>query len=507
MPDLVIANVLAALPTGAPGFERPRPRHDIEITGGRITAIRPATGIVPEREDAIDGSRLFAVPGFVNGHHHSHENFQKGRFEGLPLELWMNLVRPMKPVPVSPEEVYLRTMIGAIQALRSGTTTIVDDMNAPGLDRRLIDAAFRAYDDIGIRAYLGMTMFDKPFYRGVPFVDETFPPDLLAELDAMPIVPAEAFISLATELARERHPSSNRVAYIAAPSAPQRCTEGFLRSVRRLADRHELPVIIHVHETRLQVVTGEIMFGSSMIAYLNRIGFLAPRTSIIHGVWVTPDDLDLIAASGASIQHNPNSNLKLGSGLAPLREMLRRGVNVSLGTDGCGSIESTDMLRVMANAALLQTLREGHHEDWITAEEAFTAATRGGAVALGRDDLGVLAVGAKADIALYDTRSIALTPLNRPLQQLVYAETGQGLAHLIVDGEFVMRDGRLTRVDEAALIERIHAAAEALDPAIRAAEETVGRIRAPYEAIYRRCSSCAISGTIFPTKLKCSGWG
>jgi guanine deaminase len=335
----------------------------------------------------------------------------------------------------------------------------------------------------------------------VPFVDETFPADLLAELDAMPIVPSSAFLSLAEELARQRHPSANRVAYIAAPSAPQRCTEGFLRSVRALADKHDLPVIIHVHETRLQVVTGEVMFGSSMIAYLDRIGVLAPKTSIIHGVWVTPHDLDRIAASGASIQHNPNSNLKLGSGLAPLREMLRRGVNVSLGTDGCGSIESTDMLRVMANTALVHTLRDGHHEDWITAEEAFIAATQGGAVALGRDDLGTLTVGAKADIALYDTRSIALTPLNRPVQQLVHAETGQGLAHLIVDGEVVIGDGRLTRVDEAALIERIHAAAETLEPAIHAAERTVGRIRAPYEAIFSQCGDHAIPGDVLPTRV------
>ena len=499
MADLLLANVLAHLPGATPGLDRPRARHDIEIAGDRIAAIRPATGAVPEGAGVIDGTRLFAVPGMVNGHYHSHENFQKGRYDGLPLELWMNLVRPMRPVPVTPEEVYLRTMIGAIQALRSGTTTIVDDMNLPGLDRSLLDAAYRAYEDIGIRAYLGMTMFDRPFFRGVPFVDETFPPDLLAELDALPVVPAEAILALAEDLAQARHPSSNRVAYIAAPSAPQRCTEGFLRAVRALADRHDLPVIIHVQETRLQVVTGQILYGSSMFAYLHRIGFLAPKTSIIHGVWAEPGDLDLIAASGASIQHNPNSNLKLGSGLAPLREMLRRGINVSLGTDGCGSIEATDMLRVLANTALLQTLREGDHADWITADEAFSAATRGGAVALGRSDLGELRVGAKADIALYNTHSIALTPLNRPLQQMVFSETGLGLAHLIVDGTPVMRDGRLTQIDEDDIIARIHAAAEALDPAIRQAEASVGRIRGPYEAIYRRCCELPVPDETLPT--------
>jgi 5-methylthioadenosine/S-adenosylhomocysteine deaminase len=306
---------------------------------------------------------------------------------------------------------------------------------------------------------------------------------------------------MAEGLAKTRHPSANRVAYIAAPSAPQRCTEGFLQSVRALADRHDLPVIIHVQETRLQVVTGQAFFGSTMIDYLHRIGFLAPKTSIIHGVWVTADDLDLIAAAGASIQHNPNSNLKLGSGLAPLREMLRRGINVSLGTDGCGSIDSVDMLRVLSNAALLQKLRDDAHEDWVNAEEAFAAATRGGAVALGRDDLGEIKVGAKADIALYDTHSIAMTPLNNPIRQLTYSETGHGLAQLIIDGRVVLRDGRLTQIEEGNVIDRIHAAAEALEPAISAAEETVARIRTPYEAIYRRCCDTPIPQAIMSAKL------
>src|SRR5690606_36544192 len=295
---------------------------------------------------------------------------------------------------------------------------------------------------------VGMTLFDRPCFRGVPFVEDHVPRDLLEELDGVKSAPAEEILAFAETLAVARHPSRNRVAYICAPSAPQRCTEDFLRRVRDLADRHDLPVIIHVQETRLQVITGYQFYGSTMIEYLDRIGFLKPKTSIIHGVWVTPRELEIIAASGASVQHNPNSNLKLGSGLMPMREMLRRGINVSLGTDGCGSIESVDMLRVLANAALLQKLWAEHHDEWVNSAEAFRAATVGGATALGRDDLGRIAVGATADIALYDTRTIAFTPLNNPVQQLVYSETGQGLAHLIVDGRLVMENGVLTQIDE-----------------------------------------------------------
>lgn len=503
MTDLRLSGVLAKLPDGAAA---PCRRVDIDIVGDRISAVVPAGTAEGAATRVLDGARHLAVPGFVNGHHHSHENFQKGRFESLPLELWMNLVRPMTPVPVTPEQVYLRTMVGAIEALRSGTTTIVDDLNvSPQLDPAHVEAAFRAYEDAGLRAHVGITLFDRPFFRGVPYVEDHFPPELLAELEGVRPTPADEVLDFAEHLAATRHHRDHRVAYVAAPSAPQRCTEGFLRRVRDMADRHAVPVIIHVQETRMQVVTGFEFYGSTMIAYLSRIGFLKPATSIIHGVWVSPDELDLIAASGASVQHNPNSNLKLGSGLMPMREMLKRGINVSLGTDGCGSIESVDMLRVLANTGLLHSLHDADHRTWVTSAEAFRAATEGGADALGRPELGRIAPGAKADIALYDTRSIAFAPLNAPLRQLALAETGRALTHLIVDGRIVVEDGRLTRIDEAALIERIQAAARELAPAIEAAEASVDRIRGPYEEIYARCCLAPIPEATIPARIPRGG--
>ena len=131
------------------------------------------------------------TPGLINSHHHSHEHYHKGRYDRVPLELWMNYVRPLTPIPVTPRHVYLRTLIGAIQALRSGTTTIVDDLNvSPQLDPVIVNAAFQAYRDIGIRAMVGLTLFDKPFYRALPFVDEEFPKDLLASLDQVKTTPA-----------------------------------------------------------------------------------------------------------------------------------------------------------------------------------------------------------------------------------------------------------------------------------------------------------------------------
>jgi len=474
---------------------------DIVIAGSRIRSIAPSGEREPEGE-AIDAHNRLVVPGMINGHHHSHENFHKGRYDNLPLELWMNFVRPLQPLPVTPRQVYLRTMVGAIEALRTGATTLVDDLNvSPRLDPELVAAAYQAYEDIGIRAYVGITLFDKPFFRGVPFVEEELPADLLAELDGTPSTPAEEILAFARKLAVDHHPDHHRVAYIAAPSAPQRCTEGFLKAVRVLADELRVPVMIHVQETRMQVITGYEFYGSTMIEYLDRIGFLKADTSVIHGVWVTPAELDILSRRGVTVQHNPSSNFKLGSGLMPMREMLDAGINVALGSDGCGSIEGVDMLRVLYNTAQAQKLRGDDHRRWIGAKDAWQAATQGGAKGLGRDDLGVLAEGMKADLVIYRLDDIAFTPLNNPVHQLVYAQTGRGIDGVIVDGRRVMIDGRLTQVDEVSIVAEINEAHAELEPYIRLSEESVGRLGDAYQRIHDRCRAHPLAPDTYPARL------
>lgn len=461
---------------------------DIVVAGDRIAAVR-RTGEQPPEGEVIRAQERLAVAGLINGHHHSHEHYHKGRHENLPLELWMNSVRPLDPIPLTARQVYLRTLIGAIEALRSGTTTIVDDLNvSPVLIPEHVEAAFRAYEDIGIRALVGITLFDQPFFRGLPYVDEEIPAELLRELDSKPKSDPQATLDFARHLAQTRHPRSNRVGYIAAPSAPQRCTEPFLRAVRAMADDYDLPVIMHVQETRLQVVTGRIMYGTTMVEYLGRVGFLKPKTSLIHCVWLNPREIDVIARSGATVQHNPVSNLKLGSGIAPVRAMLDAGVNVSLGTDGCGSIESASMLRVVSAAALVNKLRDDDSSRWIGAKEAWRAATVGGAQALGLGDtLGAIEPGRKADLGLYRLDSIPFVPLNNPLGQLVYAESGANLDLVMVDGKIVLRDGRLAGIDESAILAEIAEEHARLLPLIEDSERKVARINDAYRRIYARC--------------------
>jgi 5-methylthioadenosine/S-adenosylhomocysteine deaminase len=474
---------------------------DIVIDGRMIAEIRPH-GVGQADGEVIDMSRRLVAPGLINGHHHSHEGYYKGRKDNLPLELWMNYVRPLRPIDLSPHGVYLRTMIGAIEAVKSGTTTICDDLNAsPRLIPEHVEAAFQAYDDIGIRANVGITLFDKPFFRALPFVDEEFPPELLAELDAVPVSSPDTLLRFVTDLARTRHPQSSRVAYMATPSAPQRCTEGFLLQVRKLADDFDLPLMIHVQETRMQIVTGQLWYGSTMVEYLHRLGFLKPKTQIIHGVWLNPREIGLLAQTGASVQYNPSSNLKLGSGIAPLRALLDAGVNVSMGTDGCGSIDSVDMQNALCDGALIQKLR-GDYPTWTGAKEALHAATLGGARALGREtELGALEPGRIADLVAYRLDGIALTPLNDAVNQLVYGATKADVDLVMIDGQVVQRHGRLTRVDEDALIAEIQDAHARIAPALAASEQDVARLSAPYEKIYQRCRHMPIPAETYPARL------
>jgi guanine deaminase len=474
---------------------------DIVVEGRLIREIRPHRAAEPEG-DVVPAQGLLVTAGLINGHHHSHEGFYKGRKDNLPLELWMNYVRPLRPLELTPRDVYLRTMIGAIEAVKSGTTTISDDINqSPRVRPDHVEQVFQAYEDIGIRANVGITLFDRPFFRAVPFVEEEFPKDLLARLDANKMYSADELLAFVTNLARTKHPKENRVGYIATPSAPQRCTEEFLLKVRRMADDHDLPLMIHVQETRMQVVTGQLWYGSTMIEYLDRIGFMKPKTAFIHGIWLNPREIEILARTGVSIQHNPTSNLKVGSGLAPIRALLDAGVNVSMGTDGCGSIEGTDMQNALYLAALLQKLR-GDHTTWVGAAEAFHAATMGGAKALGRaKELGAVEAGRIADLVGYRLDGISFTPLNNPVNQLVYSAGRNEVDLVMVDGEVIEQGGKLTRIDEDAIIDEIHAAHERIEPMLTASEADVEELVVPYERIYRRCQCMDIAKDTYPARF------
>lgn len=470
-----------------------REASEILIRDDQIAAVVPS-GSIAQADFVIDAAGLIAAPGLINGHLHSWDHFIKGRVENLPMEVLMAHLRPAKPVRLSDRQVYVRTMLGAIESLRTGATTIVDDMSlGQSFERDHVDAALQAYEDVGIRAYLGFSMIDKPVVDSWPYVDQAFVPETLAALRALPRPAADRLLDLVRDLAVLRHPRTSRVGPIVAPSAPQRCTDEFLRACRRLADECNLPVIIHVLETRLQVVTAQVFWARSMVEHLAALGFLQPNTSLIHAVWLTSKDRELIAASGASVQFNPWSNGVIGSGIADFRSCRDVGINVSMGSDGCGVTFNCSMLNALKLGASLSRVRDPEYSRWPSAAELWEAATMGGAAALGRGhDLGRIAPGLKADIVLYRLDSASLCPLNDPVRQLVHSEAGAGIHTVLVDGQPVIEAGQFVRINEAKLIEEFRATHAELEDSIMGSEEASRELLDGIARIYRMAAAVPI---------------
>jgi 5-methylthioadenosine/S-adenosylhomocysteine deaminase len=502
-PTLLIRNGLV-LQTTPDGFRHAR--HDLLIEHGRIAALEPAGTIPPERAaSVIDADRLLLMPGLVNGHVHSWDHYLKGCIENLTTEVSMSAVRPPKPVMLTPRQMYLRTVIGAIESLKTGATTIVDDLSLGQMfSREHIDAALQAYEDTGTRAMVGFSMIDKAVVDSYPYVDEEFPPDLLASLRALPRPTAAQLLGLVTDLVRGgRHPRSARVSALVSPSAPHRCTDDFLRACRRLADELDLPTMTHCQETRIQIVTGTEFYGRSLVEHLDAIGFLKPKTSLIHATWLSDRDIAIIARTGASVQYNPWSNAIMGSGVAPVRACLDAGINVSMGTDGCGLLHGVNMLNTLGTGAVMPKIADADPARWVTAAEIYRAGSEGGARAFGLDDLiGRIEVGLSADLVGYSLDATSLTPLNDPVRQIVYGERGAGLDTVLVEGEVVVRGGRLTKVDEVALLREAQAAHAELADTQLSSQEASKPFRDALMRVYVRSLACPIAADYHAAWIK-----
>jgi len=240
------------------------------------------------------------------------------------------------------------------------------------------------------------------------------------------------------------------------PSSPMNCSDDLLREVVRVAEQFDLGVHTHLLETRLQAWTARKIYKKTICAHLAEIGFLSSRLSAAHSIWLDDKEMDLMASSGASAVHNPASNLKLGSGIAPVAKLKARGVNVALGTDGGDTSDSYSIFEQMRLAAYLSRVVAEDPDNWITALDALKMGTVNGgqAVPAWRGKIGKIKPGYRADLVILKP-SLRLRPLRDIVHQLVFCEGGQSVDTVLVDGKIVVKDGRLTGVDEESLIRRV----------------------------------------------------
>jgi len=435
---------------------------DLLINSGIIERIAPH--IEPDGEvEVLDASSKLVIPGFVNAHYHSHDVMAKGLFEELPFDVWMMHSNPKGFGRRSHEEVRVRTLIGAVESLRNGTTTIQDFLTVEPQDEALVDTVLSAYAEAGIRVVFAIAARDRGALDIAPFLAKNLPESIRRRLAEQDRSARNELAFVAGQIRRLGMAPTELQTWALAPSGPQRCSAELLEGIAALSREHGLPVLTHVYETRVQAAAAQMDTSGSLIDVLARAGLMNDRLGIVHGVWLSPRHIAQIADAGACIVHNPISNLKLKSGVAPILDLYRAGIDIALGCDNCSCAESQNIFTAMRMLCLLPAVTEPDPGP-ITAGFAVKTATLSGARALGLGDkVGALKPGMAADLVVLDLNEPAFVPFNSAARQLVYAGSGRAVETVFVNGRPVVRGGKLVTVDEA----KLAAEAAVLAPAFR----------------------------------------
>lgn len=430
---------------------------DLLIENGRISAIGQNLSSAPDAT-IIDGKNRLIMPGLINAHTHSSETFFRGRYEGMPLEIWLLYAYPLLMGPVIDERLlYLRSLLLAMESLRNGVTTICDDFFDPPVhDLSRLSAVFKAYEDAGIRANVSSAAMNIHTLDALPYAREVMPLDLQKQLDFGSPMSANAYIDYCRSAFSALHGAAGRINFMLAPSAPQRCTSELLQACHALAVEMGVPLHTHILETKTQAVTGHELYGKSLIAYMHDLGVLSRNTTVAHSVWVSEQDIELMGAAKCSVAHNAISNQKLGAGIAPIRQLIDAGVTIGLGTDGVSSNDTARIFDVMRVAGLIHSVSGPDYKQWIYADEILKMATINGArSAMLENVTGSLEVGKAADLLILDLTTLSFTPLNDVARHLVYSENGSSIETVMVAGEIVVHQGRMRSINEATILAEI----------------------------------------------------
>jgi 5-methylthioadenosine/S-adenosylhomocysteine deaminase len=402
------------------------PRSHVAIDGKTIIAVgEQPPGFVPDQ--VIDGYNHAALPGFYNAHAHVAMTFERGWAEDLPLDRWFNERIWVAESALTADDVYHGAALAACELLRSGCVAFNDHYFH-------MDRVAKVVDDSGMKALLGWCQF------GIGADKEVG-----ATLDG------------ALSFARDfQDAAGGRVKTLLAPHSPYVCPPEFLREVSALARRHRLPLHIHASESPEQVENSLRTHGRTPVAHLEACGVLDVPCVVAHALYLTGDDVEVLARHGATVAHCPITYMKLGMGVGDLRPLQSAGVNVALGTDGPGSNSDLDMKTVVRFAPLLQK----HHlrdAEALPGDLPLRMATGHGARAMGFPDAGVLAPGRAADIILVNLDQPHLYPRHNLVANLVHSARGGDVTDVIIDGRLVVRRGEVLTLD----VDRIQHEADA----------------------------------------------
>ncbi len=386
-------------------------------------------------EQTIDASGCVLMPGLVNAHTHLYQVLLRAVWEDLPLMPWLQRIYGCARA-LTPGHFYTGSLLGCAEAIRGGVTTLCEH-NFLNPSPECAFETLRAIQTSGLRAVFARTIMDSG----------EIVPDCTKEK------PEQAFRHIEQLIARHKE-AGPLMTFMTGPNTPPiNTTDNLLREVRRFADDKAIGISAHVAESRSVLESVRREHGrNGVVEYLNEFGLAAPNSIFAHSVHVSKDEIRILKETGTSVSHNPVSNMMLGDGVAPVVEMLRRGVNVALGTDGAASNHSQDLFDTMKAASLLQKV---HHQNAgvIDPYSVLRMATVGGAKALGLGEVcGTIEVGKRADLILVNMDAVHNQPLNNIYSQIVHCAKASDVQTVIVNGEILMRDRKLVRLDEQKIL-------------------------------------------------------
>jgi 5-methylthioadenosine/S-adenosylhomocysteine deaminase len=440
----------------------------IVMDGHRIAYVGPSEWTPAGPFDrTIDADRMIAMPGMVNAHCHSPANLVRGMMPSQPLEIWRAYYRASLR-DMRDEDFYASALLGGMEMLKNGATTVLDHFAGNQACRFMgAGAAIQAMRDLGLRHVAALTITDKNYEDTIPLGNtDSSVNEEIKRMSASESKSTQAWLDECEAFIETFHAPEMLTTACPGPSAVQRCSDELLKKSAEMSRRRKLPIHIHLAETKAQAVMGRQIYGTSLLKHLDALDVLGANLSLAHSIWIDDNDVELFALRRATPVHNPASNLRIGSGLAPVKKFLSAGVNVGLGTDGAASNDGQNMFDAMRLAALIHNQAGTDFKDWVSPTQALAMATRSGARAFGLDT-GVLALGKLADLVLLRRDTPAFTPLNDVVAQLVFCENGSGVDTVIVNGEVVVTGGRLAKVDELEVLRLAEQARRRLEPSIQ----------------------------------------
>jgi guanine deaminase len=462
--------------------------RDVLIEGDTIASIvAPGAAVSPDAK-VIDATGKLLMPGLINAHTHSHGTLARGAGDRWTLELLLNAA-PWLSGQRTMEDRYLAALIGAVEMASKGVTACYDlffEFPAPTVEG--LEAVARAYADVGIRAVIAPMMADRTFWQAIPGLMESLPADARARVEQIQLAPWEASLATARQALSKWKHDRNAIRLALGPTIPLHCTDDFMRGCRDLAREFGCGVHMHVGESKIQEVSSQKTYGTTLVGHLDRLGLVTEQFTAAHAVWLDDDEIALLADRGASVAHNPGSNMRLGAGVARVRRMRDRGLNVGIGTDGANCSDNQNVFEAMKLASLVSRIQSHDIARWLGTDEVLTLATAGGARTLGFDCIGRLAPGAKADVVFLDLGHVNYIPLHDPVNQIVHAEDGTGVDSVMVGGRMIVERRRLTSIDTS----RLAAQAESAVERLRAANAETRRFSdAMATAVGRFCGGLA----------------